>query len=148
DFWLNLALATRLAESGQTYLEEAARHHAITVALRPDSAAPYYNLGRILTRQDKHAEAEALYREVVRSKPADPLPYMRLARALMSQGKFEEAIVAYRRCDELGSRDPNWSFPSARLLAEAERMPALDAKLPAILRGEAQPASDEERLVL
>lgn len=148
DFWINLTLATRLSATGSaSNLDEAVRYHSITIALRPDSPVPYYNLGRVLTAQRKFAEAEAIYREALRRRPNDALSHARLARVLISQGKFEAAVAVYRRCHELGSQDPSWTYPSARWLREAERMPALETKLPAILRGEAQPADNEERLV-
>jgi hypothetical protein len=35
----------------------------------------------------------------------------------------------------LGSLRPGWDYPSARWLAEAERLAALDARLPAVLKG-------------
>jgi hypothetical protein len=54
----------------------------------------------------------------------------------------------FRRGHELGSRKPNWSYPSAQWLAEAERLAALAERLLAILKGEAQPMDNEERLAM
>ena len=51
-----------------------------------------------------------------------------------------------RRGHELGSRQPGWRYPSAQWVAEAERLAALAARLPAVLKGEDRPADAAERL--
>ena len=54
----------------------------------------------------------------------------------------------YRRGHELGSKQPGWRYPSARWVAEAERLAALAERLPALLRGEDRPKDVPERLTL
>ena len=53
-----------------------------------------------------------------------------------------------RKGHELGSRQPGWRYPSAQWVAEAERMAALAARLPALLKGEDRPRDAAERLAL
>jgi hypothetical protein len=45
----------------------------------------------------------------------------------------------------LGSRRPNWPYPSAQWVQECQRLAELDGRLPAVLRGEEPPANAAER---
>ena len=54
----------------------------------------------------------------------------------------------YRRGHELGARQPGWRYPSARWVAEAERLAALAARLPALLKAEDRPKDVAERLAI
>jgi hypothetical protein len=62
------------------------------------------------------------------------------------QGRFPEAVQAYRLGHALGSKRPGWRYPSALWVRQAERLVALDRRLPAVLRGAAEPAGAAERL--
>jgi hypothetical protein len=53
-----------------------------------------------------------------------------------------------RRGHELGSKQPGWRYPSAQWVRQAERMAALEGKLPAFLKGQYQPRDAGERLAL
>src|SRR5262249_46867838 len=48
----------------------------------------------------------------------------------------------------LGSKRPGWRYPSAQWVRRAEANVALEARLPALLRGEYQPGDNKERLGL
>ena len=52
------------------------------------------------------------------------------------------------RGHELGSKRPGWPYPSAEWVREAERLVALADRLPAVLKGEAEPGDAAERLAL
>jgi serine/threonine-protein kinase len=58
---------------------------------------------------------------------------------------LRQAVEELRRGHELGSRNPPWPYPSAQWLQDAERLAALDARLPQFLKREAQPADAAER---
>jgi tetratricopeptide (TPR) repeat protein len=107
-----------------------------------------YNRGIALERQGKLAEAEAAYREALRLKPDYPTARSNLGHALRRQGEFRKALVELRRGHELGSRDPKWSYPSARWVRECERLIELDDKLPGFLEGTTTPAGADERIEL
>ncbi len=51
-----------------------------------------------------------------------------------------------RKGHELGSRRPDWRYPSAEWVAQAERKLALSNRFPAWLRGEDKPGDNAERL--
>jgi serine/threonine-protein kinase len=53
-----------------------------------------------------------------------------------------------KRGHELGAKRPDWLYPSAQWVRDAECLVALDRKLPALLRGEERPADLAEQLGL
>jgi len=76
------------------------------------------------------------------------LAHCNLGSNLVIKGQFAEALTCLRRGHQLGSKDPHWQYPSAQWVQECERAVELDAKLPRILKGEAEPTDVEERLAL
>jgi serine/threonine-protein kinase len=59
-----------------------------------------------------------------------------------------EALAHLKQGHQLGSKRPNWPYPSAQWVQHAERLLRLDGKLPALLRGQARPADAAEQLDL
>ena len=53
-----------------------------------------------------------------------------------------------RKGHELGSRRPDWRYPSAAWVTEAEQLLGLSQRLPGIVRGQDKPHDNHERLVL
>src|SRR5258708_35959061 len=66
----------------------------------------------------------------------------------MAQGRFAEARAAVKRGHELGTKRRGWPYPSAAWVRYAERLAALEAQLPALLKGEFQPRDTAQRLEL
>jgi len=116
--------------------------------LKPDDANAHYNLGRALSDQEKLAEAIVEYREAIRLKPDFAMARCNLGLLLRQQGQYREALAELRRGHELGSKRPGWPYPSAEWVRQAERMAALDARLPAILKGDDHPADAGEQLTV
>jgi tetratricopeptide (TPR) repeat protein len=141
DFFLNYALAYVLSKTSPV---EAVRYYTAAQALPPDCVAVLINLGCALDAQGKWAEAEAAYREALRLKPDFSKAYNNLGNALSEQGKLTEAEAAYREAIRLKPDYPRAHRNLGRLLRQKE----LDAKLPRVLKGEAQPADVAERLGL
>lgn len=54
-----------------------------------------FNLGQILSRLDRHAEAEAVYREYLENNPDEISAVVHLANALVQQDKIDEASAIY-----------------------------------------------------
>ena len=65
------------------------------------SAAELRNKGLALLENEKPAEAEAVYRELVAKKPKEPLGHANLAIALLRQQKVDEASAAIGKALEL-----------------------------------------------
>ncbi len=119
-----------------------------TIRRQPHDAAAHLNLGTALVAQGKVSEAIAAYREAIRHKPELAEAHCNLGLALRQQGQYAEALAELRVGHELGSKRPRWGYPSAQWLREAERMAALAARLPALLKGDDRPKDNAERLAV
>jgi Flp pilus assembly protein TadD len=118
------------------------------IRLRPDLASAHFNLGIALRGQGEVTEAIAEYREAIRLRPDDAEAHCNLGRALLQQGRFREALDERRSGHELGSKRPDWRYPSAEWVRQAERLVALEARLPAVIRGEDKPRDGTEGTAL
>jgi serine/threonine protein kinase/Flp pilus assembly protein TadD len=127
---------------------EAADAYLRAIQIKPEDAQAHYSLGNALAAQGKLTDAADAYRRALGLKPDYAEAHCNLADVFSRQGRFADALAAYRRGHELGSQQPNWRYPSARWVREAERLVALGAKLPKVLAGEAQPADAAERMAL
>jgi hypothetical protein len=79
-------------------------------------------------------------------QPGYPEAHCNLGHTLRDQGQFAEALEELRRGHESGSKAPGWPYPSAAWVRQCERLAELDRQLPAILAGDARPASAAEGL--
>jgi serine/threonine-protein kinase len=124
---------------------------AFREAIRPytySNARAYSALVRALKAQGKLDEAVAAYREAIRLKPDNAETYFHLGGLLQAQDDFAGALALYRKGHELGSKQPGWKYPSAEWIAQAEREAASTERLRAVLKGEAPPKDNNERLQL
>jgi serine/threonine-protein kinase len=134
------------ALQNQGKLAEAMAEYREAVRLKPDDAFAHYNLGRALSNEGKAAESIAEYREAIRLQPEYAEAHCNLGFKLQEQGQLREALAELRRGHELGSERPGWRYPSARWVVKAERMAALEGRLPAILRGDEKPRNAAEEI--
>jgi tetratricopeptide (TPR) repeat protein len=148
DFWVNHNLGIALHTATPPEHAEAVRFLTAAVALRPDSAGACLNLGNTLQDKGQVDEAIACFKKAIALDPKYAEVHCNLGRALTSQGRFAESLAAYQRGHELGTKQSGWRHPSAEWVSQAERMAALEAKLPAFLKGEFQPKDATERLGL
>jgi tetratricopeptide (TPR) repeat protein len=138
-------LGNALARLGRHKEGEAAYREALR--LRPDFAMTHNNLGALLIGQGQYKDAEAACREALRVRPDFPLALANLGLALQAQGRFVEALQSLRRAQELGGKLPGSPVLVERI-RRCERFVELDRKLPAVLKGEVEPASPVECLQL
>jgi len=137
-------LGNALTQKGA--VDEAIAEYREAIRLKPGYPDAHVNLGNGLADKDAFNEAIAAYREAIRLKSDHTIAHVNLGEALKRKGKFREALTAKRRGHELGSMDPNWRYPSAQWVAEAERLVELDDKLAAVLSGEANPGAAAEQI--
>src|SRR5262249_47289842 len=71
-----------------------------------------------------------------------------LGDVLLRLGELRAALAALRTGHDLGSRQKDWGYDSARWVKRCERFLELDRRLPAIRKGEARAAGAAERLEL
>jgi serine/threonine-protein kinase len=106
---------------------------------QPQESQARYLLGTTLSKVgDIEGSIGALY-EAVRLAPDYAEAHCNLGIALESRGRYAEAVEMLRRGHELGSKRPDWGYPSGEWLATAQRLLTLQDRLPAVLRGERAP---------
>ena len=129
-------------------LDEAGAEYRKAIELDPKCAMALYNLGATLKARNQLVEASARYRQVI-DLQADCYAEANcnLASILQSQGQLSASLDFYKRGHAAGSNRKDWRFPSARWVANAERLVGLEAKLPDVLAG-TTPADNRERLGL
>ena len=91
-------------------------------------------------------EACAAFRAAIECDPAYAEAWCNLGQALQARGEFSAAVEARRKGHELGSKRPDWRFPSAQWVAQAERLLALEGRLSAILKKQDEPRDARERI--
>jgi Flp pilus assembly protein TadD/predicted Ser/Thr protein kinase len=114
------------------------------VALRPKDPISHNYLGGALQLQGDLPGAAACFRRATELDPKDTAARLNLGLALLEQGDLPGAAACIRRVTELDPKDAMafwWVQRCQRFLQLADR-------LPAILKGEAQPAGTAELLVV
>jgi tetratricopeptide (TPR) repeat protein len=81
----------------QGKLNEAVACFRQALALKPDYAEVYNNLGNTLKDQNKLEEAIANYRRALALQPEYSEAHSNLGNVLKHQGKLDEAFISYRR---------------------------------------------------
>jgi tetratricopeptide (TPR) repeat protein len=135
-----------LAKKGT--LGAAIKEFQAALRLKEDYAEAHNNLGLTLALQGDLERAIQEYQAALRLKKNFPEALCNLGNALLARGQFAEALAALKRGHALGSKKPGWSYPSAQWVRACERLLELDARLPALLKGEAQPIDALDRLRL
>jgi serine/threonine-protein kinase len=139
-------LAAALAYQGK--LVEAAEESRLAVALNRDLPQAHINLGNALACLNQSEASIAAYREAIRLNPDFAEARVNLGFALRRAGDLAGSLDELRMAHALGSTRPDWPYPTAAWVAQAERLADLAGRLPAVLRGDAAPADDAERLAL
>ena len=83
--------------------DKAIEAYKTTIALKPDYAEAYSNMGVALRNQGKLDEAIDAYQKAISLRPNDADTYFNLGIVLKDQGKFAEAIEAYKKSISLKS---------------------------------------------
>jgi tetratricopeptide (TPR) repeat protein/tRNA A-37 threonylcarbamoyl transferase component Bud32 len=144
-------LGVILQDKGRVDQAIACYEKAIDLDAR--NAVAHANLGNVLKAKGRVDESKRCYQRAVaccrKGVALDPNTFQvqgALSEAMLRQGRFAEAGANARRCLELLPQGhPSRPFIS-RLLAQCERLLTLDAKLPALLQGQTEPASATESI--
>jgi tetratricopeptide (TPR) repeat protein len=165
DFWVNHNLGMVPRKVTPPQRDEAVRFLTAAVALRPESPGAHLNLSNALKEKGQLEEAIASYHKAIALDPNYAAAHNNLGGALKDKGevgeatassrkaialdpRFAGALSVYKRGHELGSKQSGWNYPSAGWVRLAERLAALEAKLPAFLKGEHKPTDTAECLGL
>jgi serine/threonine-protein kinase len=136
------------ARYDQGRVDDAIACYRQAIKLDPKQAETHTNLGIALAAKGQVNEAIACFRKAIGLEPKHAEAHCNLAHVLTSQGRFAEALALFKRGHELGTKQSGWRYPSAAWLRQAERLAALEAKLPAFLKGELKPRDMGEHLGL
>ena len=129
-------------------LDRALAEFLEAIRLKPDYGSPRHNMGLVLTTLKRPDEAIAAYRESVRIRPEFAGSHLDLGRLLARRGKFRESLESLERGHSLNLKHSGGNRSAEGWVLEARRLVELEAKLPAILKGEVAPKDVEERLAL
>jgi serine/threonine-protein kinase len=125
---------------------EAETAYRKVLELRPDLCEAHNNLGFVLLLQQKYGPAEAALRKALQLKPDMAVAYCNLGMALLRQSRFDEASAAEKRAGELSAATDPVREQSRQVQRQCQRFVAMDARLPAVLRGTQEPASAAEQI--
>jgi tetratricopeptide (TPR) repeat protein len=116
------------------------------VQRRPKDWQAHFLLGATLRHLRERAGAAAALRQAIALAPLAPQCRIELGGVLGEQGRFTEALAAFRLGYELSGSPWAFAGPLAGWLRQAERHVELNARLPALLRGDDKPANARERI--
>lgn len=142
--WNNLGNALRDQGdlSGAVYAFRKAIEHD------PSYVTGHTNLANTLHTQGNLVGAAASYKKAIEIDTKRPQSHFNFGLVLFDQGQFANAATSFRRCLDLLSEDAPLRAAARDNLQRCERLLALATKLPAILKGDQQPADNAERLGL
>jgi tetratricopeptide (TPR) repeat protein len=129
-------------------LDEAIDCYKKAIEVDPKHAGAHYNLGNLMSGKRQLDEAIAFYQKSIEFDPKHAEAHCNMGHAMASQGRFAESLASLKRGHELGSKRPDWPYPSAEWVRRAEVIAALDAKLLSFHKGNFQPNDNTERLAL
>src|SRR5262249_24590073 len=136
-------LGNALRDKGQ--VDEAIASFRTAIALDPKDAQVHTNLGaELCNSKHDYDGAIASFRTAIALDPKDAQVHTNLGLVLRLKGQVDEAIASYQKAMAL---DPK-STAARTGLAQAERLAAVQDKLPAFLKGEFQRTTNDERLAL
>lgn len=124
-------------DEGLVYFQQASQ-------LQPRSAAVHFILAYALLSRGKSERALQVAQEAVRIEPTSGDAHLVLSQANLEQGRFAEAMTTSRRATELLPQKSKQHAYALRVIGICEQMIALEKRLPAILKEEAEPANAME----
>jgi tetratricopeptide (TPR) repeat protein len=137
-------LGGALAEAGQA--DEAQGHLREALRIDPKLTTAHYQLGLYLYSRGQYDEAVNHLQQVVTLNPRSPQGHGALGQALLRLGRFRDARDATRRGLDLLPPDHPQRPTFIRELRLCEDFLALEARLPAVLRGQDRLAGAVEHL--
>jgi tetratricopeptide (TPR) repeat protein len=133
---------------GKGQVDDAIASFRKAIELNPKFALAHSNLGNVLAGKGKVDQAITHYRKAIELDPKSFAAHALLGQALLGKGRCAEARDATARALALLPAKHPWQTPISQQLRECRRLARLEARLPAILGGQEQPASAAESLDL
>lgn len=92
-----------LSSSGQ--LDQAIHHLSEAIRIRPESAEPYLELGRVHLERRQYPQAQRAFQQAIASAPADPRGYHQAGLAYKEARDYLEAERLLRKASDLAPKD-------------------------------------------
>jgi serine/threonine-protein kinase len=138
-----------VALKGKGRMDEAIACYQKAIALDPKKAAAHSNLGIILCDvKHDYDGAIACFRQAIALDPKSAGSHYNLGQAFFGSGRYAQARTALNQARPLLPANHPVRASISRQLRQCERLQALEARLPKILRGEDKSASASENLDL
>jgi tetratricopeptide (TPR) repeat protein len=132
------------ALKGKGQVDDAIACYKTAIALNPKFAKAHGLLSLALKDNGQLDEAITSIRKAIELDPKSATAHAILGNALLDKGQLDDAIACYYKTLAL---DPKHTLARAQL-AQAERLAAVQDKLPAFLKGDFKPTTNDERLGL
>jgi tetratricopeptide (TPR) repeat protein len=132
-----------LVEQGK--LNDAIVSYRQAITLDPRNATAYVDLGSVRGLEKQWDQAITAYRQAIAIEPDMALAHNQLGQALAEEGRWAEAIAAYRQAIVL---NPQSVGQLESLVTTIKRQAGVENKLAALVKGEYQPRSTNERMWL
>jgi tetratricopeptide (TPR) repeat protein len=143
-------LGNALFAKGQ--VDQAVRCFQQAVELDANNSSAHSNLGlALLYGRCQPAEASPHFQRAAQIRPNSALTQFNVGQGLLANGQFTDAREVVRRSLRLSAAGQPYHelyLQAMRQLEDCERLPALEARLPAILQGKEKPAGAAEALQL
>jgi tetratricopeptide (TPR) repeat protein len=131
---------------GNGQVDEAIAQYHKAIALDPQLVLAHYNLGVALVTKGQLDKALTHYQKAIDLDPKFVPAYGNLGSTLLRLGRFAEARDATCQSLDLLPKSSPSRPRTLKQLQQCEELVALDQKLAAVLKGDAQPADATERL--
>src|SRR5262249_39312020 len=131
-----------LAEMGRP--AEAAASYRRAVALEPDFAWAWMNLGIALKELGRFDDAAAAFRTHIKQRPTQGAAPVTLGLLRLERGEFAAALADLKRGHPLLAAGDPYRALVGQTIQDCARLVQLEARLPAVLRGEDKPADNAE----
>ena len=110
---LLVAEAARHVIAGDLAAAELACRTVLSTTPGQDSANALLGaalLGAVLLSQGRHAEAHAVFADLIDREPESPSHWINLGTARRGMGEFDDSLLAYARAGELGVEEADFFF--------------------------------------
>jgi protein O-GlcNAc transferase len=122
--------------------DEAAKAYRRALALRPDFAEAYTNLGNVLQGQEAFGEAVEAYRQALLLRPDLAEAHANMGAALESLGQLREAMESYRTAVKLNPKllaIRVWLHHKRRLVCDWDGIEAEESELRGLMASAREP---------
>jgi len=95
DFWINFLLAWQLERFGDASI--SAGFYRAAIAVRPENALAWYNLGVVLRKQTLNDQAILTWKKALELNPRFDYCWVNIGNVRRGQGLLDEAVAAHQQ---------------------------------------------------